>query len=181
LQQEYDIRIKWLAFPLHPEIPGEGIAIAQLFAGRRTDDIRAMSLRLTQVAQDLGLPLGDRQMTFNTRFAQELAKWAEEQGKGDEYHRAVFKAYFVDGTNIGKPDEILDIAASLGLSRDDAQQVIETRSFRQAVDEDWGRSRALGITGVPTFIMNDRRVVGAQPYDVLERFVKSCSEAKRRS
>ena len=150
----------------------------ELFAGR-TIDLAAMSLRLERVARDLGLPLGDRTKTFNTRFAQELAKWAEEQGRGDEYHDAVFRAYFVEGKNIGREDQLVDIAASLGLSRDEARRVIQERSFREAVDSDWARSRDLGITGVPTFIMNLRRVVGAQPYDVLERLVGACGARPR--
>jgi predicted DsbA family dithiol-disulfide isomerase len=49
-------------------------------------DIEGVKLRLKQVADELGLPLGDRKMTFNSRLAQELAKWAESKGKGDEFH-----------------------------------------------------------------------------------------------
>lgn len=169
-----------MAFPLHPEIPEGGLGFEQLFAGRAIDT-RAISLRLKQVARELSLPFGNRTKTFNTRLAQELAKWAEGQGKGDEYHQAVFRAYFVDGTNIAMPDELVDMAASLGLIPDEARQVIERRTFREAVDEDWTRSHDLGITGVPTFIMRDKKVVGAQPYDVLERFVVGCGKAKRRS
>jgi predicted DsbA family dithiol-disulfide isomerase len=180
LQKEYEIQVKWVAFPLHPEIPEEGTELAQLFAGREVDT-RAISLRLRQVARELGLPLGDRTRTFNTRLTQELGKWAESQGKGDEYHRAVFRAYFVDGANIGKPDELLGIAASLGLSAGVAREVMEKRTFREEVDADWTRSRDLGITGVPTFIMGSQRIVGAQPYDVLERFVEAGGKAKRRS
>jgi predicted DsbA family dithiol-disulfide isomerase len=168
-----------VAFPLHPEIPEQGLSLEELFAGRAFD-VRVMSLRLRRAAEELGLPLGERTKTFNTRLAQELAKWAEGQGRGDEYHQAAFRACFVEGTNIGKPDELLDLAASIGLPRDEARRIIERRFFREAVDADWARSRDLGITGVPTFVMRDKRVVGAQPYEMLERFVKGCGTAKRR-
>jgi predicted DsbA family dithiol-disulfide isomerase len=120
-------------------------------------------------------------MTFNTRLAQELAKWAEGQGRGDEYHRALFRACFVDGTNIGKKDELLSVVTSLGLSRDEALRVIEERTYSGAVDADWKRSRELGIRGVPTFLTSVSRVVGAQPYEILERLVRESGGVKRRS
>jgi predicted DsbA family dithiol-disulfide isomerase len=50
--------------------------------------------------------------------------------------------------------------------------VLATRSFKAAVDADWQKSREYGVTGVPTFVAGGRGVVGAQPYEVLERLVK---------
>jgi len=46
------------------------------------------------------------------------------------------------------------------------------RRMRAAVDADWARSRALGVTGVPTFVMGRKAVVGAQPYEALEQLVR---------
>ena len=63
-------------------------------------------------------------MTYNSRLAQELAKWAESKGKGDEFHRAVFEAYFVETKNIGKIDELALLAQSLGLPEEEARQVL---------------------------------------------------------
>jgi predicted DsbA family dithiol-disulfide isomerase len=135
--------------------------------------------RLKQVADELGLPLGERKMTFNSRLAQELGKWAESKGRGDEFHEAVFRAYFVDGKNIGKVDEIVDLAKSIGLSGQEARSVLELRTFREAVDSDWSRSRALGITGVPTFLADHRAAVGFQPYEDLEQFLINSGAKKR--
>ena len=58
---------------------------AELFAGRSVD-IQGIVQRLKRVAKELGLPLADRTKTYNSRLAQELAKWAEAEGKGDEFH-----------------------------------------------------------------------------------------------
>ncbi len=129
--------------------------------------------RLKQVADEEGLPLGERKKTYNSRLAQELGKWAESQGRGDEYHRALFRAYFVDGKNIGKIPILIDLAESMELSRKGAQEVLETRAFKEAVDLDWSRSREKGVTAVPTFMLNQQAVVGAQPYKVLEQLMKS--------
>ena len=83
----------------------------------------------------------------------------------------MFRAYFVDGINIGKPNELIRLARSIGLSEDQAQTVIYFLSFKQAVDADWKRSHALGITAVPTFVVNNAKIVGAQSYEVLEQFL----------
>ena len=139
----------------------------------------AMRLRLKKVAKELGLPLGDRRMTFNSRLAQELAKWAESQGKGDEFHEAVFRAYFVEGRNIGKEDELAELARSVALSEQEAKKVLQLRTYMKAVDSDWSQARSMGISAVPTFVLDHQAVVGAQPYEVLEEFLKK-NGVKRR-
>ena len=126
---------------------------------------------MKRVAAMEGLPMGDRTMTYNTRMAQELGKWAESQGRGDEFHNRVFRAYFAEGKNIGKISELVALAGEIGLSGTDAQEVMETRSFKEAVDRDWEHSRAMNVTAVPTFIMDSQAVVGAQPYERLEQFL----------
>lgn len=170
LRKNYEIEVRWTAFPLHPETPEEGLTLEELFAGRPID-IKKILVRLKQVADELGLPLGERKKTYNSRLAQELAKWAESKGKGDEFHEAVFRAYFVDGKNIGKVNEIVDLTKSIGLSDTEATSVLELRTFKVAVDSDWSRSRALGITGVPTFLVDHHAAVGFQPYKDLEQFL----------
>jgi len=119
------------------------------------------------------LALGDRTKTYNSRLAQELGKWAEENGRGDEYHQAVFHAYFADGRNIGEISILLDLAKRIGLPPLEAKKVLESRKFQHAVDRDWARSQAMGVTAVPTFFIGDQSLVGAQPYRVLEQFVGS--------
>jgi predicted DsbA family dithiol-disulfide isomerase len=179
LQREYPIAVRWTAFPLHPETPEEGRTLQELFAGRPVD-IGQMKARLRQVAQELGLPLGDRDRTYNSRLAQELGKWAEGQGRGDEFHHAVFRAYFADGINIAKVERLVGLAESVGLPAGEAHQVIEARAFRNAVDSDWSRSLAMGVTAVPTFMLQGRTLVGAQPYETLERLMKASNVGRRR-
>ena len=180
LRKNFDLEIKWIAFPLHPETPEDGMTLEKLFAGRNYD-IEKARLRLKQVADELRLPLGPREKTYNSRLAQELAKWAESKGKGDLFHDAVFRAYFVDGKSIGKVDELVKIADSIGLPEKEARSVLGSRTYKEAVDEDWSRSHKLGITGVPTFVVGSQATVGFQPYEVLEQFLKTCGVKKRQS
>lgn len=172
LRKAYDFEIKWVAFPLHPEIPEEGLALADLFKGVNID-INKVQARLKKAAAELGIPLGERTKTYNTRLAQELAKWAEAQNAGDAFHRAVFKAYFVDGKNIGRVDELVSIATTLGLPGEEARKVLMSGTHKYAVDADWDRAKQMGITAVPTFVMGPDRTTGAQPYEVLEKLVRA--------
>ena len=126
---------------------------------------------MAQLMREEGLPYGSRTMTFNSRLAQELAAWAVTQSDGEQIHDALFRAYFVDGRNIGQIEVLRNVAADSGLDADSAMDALKTRSCRDTVDADWSESRRLGITGVPTFVAGARGVSGAQPYDALEQLV----------
>ena len=128
-----------------------------------------------------GLPYGKRTMTYNSRRAQELAKWAETQIGGEKLHDALFQAYFVDNVNLAKKENLIEIAIRVDLSAAEVERVLASREFRHAVDADWQRSRTLGITGVPTFVIADRRLVGAQPYEQLEALVSMAGAARRQA
>jgi len=171
LKKNFDVEVRWRAFPLHPETPEQGFTLQELFAGRDID-IPGMLARLRSVAEELGLAWGDREKTFNSRLAQELGKWAEVKGRGDEFHMAVFRAYFADGRNIALMDELSEIASSVGLPAKETLSVLGTRRFKSAVDEDWRLSREWGISAVPTFVIDQKGLVGARPYRDLEEFLQ---------
>ena len=138
-----------------------------------------MLARCKQVARDLELPFGDRKMTFNSRLAQELGKWAEKLGKGDAFHDAVFRAYFADGRNIAEVNILADIATSVGLDAKEAHDMIAARTFKEAVDTDWTRAYESRVTAVPTFVMNGQTLVGAQTFNALADFALQ-NNVKRR-
>jgi predicted DsbA family dithiol-disulfide isomerase len=138
---------------------------------RRPEEIAAMNERMKALTELEGLPYGQRTHTFNSRLAQELGCWADTQAGGDELHTLLYRAYFVHSQNIGEIDVLVELAASAGLSPDLAREVLEGRSFQDAVDADWEKSRRYGITGVPTFVALGQKLVGAQPYDALAEFL----------
>jgi predicted DsbA family dithiol-disulfide isomerase len=154
------------------------VTLEELFAGRPVN-IRELLQRLKQTAAAVGLPFGERRMTFNSRLAQELGLWAEDQRHGDAFHMAAFQAYFVDGKNIAKMPVLLEIAASAGLPLDTAETVLRTRQYKSRVDADWQRSREKWVTAVPTFLIDDDRLVGAQPYPALAGLVEAHGVSKR--
>lgn len=154
-------------FPLHPETPAEG----------KPRHVSGPSRVETMLARE-GLLFGERKFSYNSRLAQELAKWAERQGRGDAFHDAVFRAYFVDAVNIGDLEILLRLVEKAGLPGEEARGVLSDGTFRQAVDDDWRRCRSLGVSAVPTYLSEGLAIVGAEPYERLERLVTEAGAAR---
>ena len=170
LHRVFDIEVIYRHFPLHPDTPREGLTLERLFAGRGID-IPAANARMAGLMQQEGLPYSTRSMTFNSRLAQELAAWSETQPNGGAIHDALFRAYFVDNVNLADLDELIAIVDRLGLSAEAAEEILVQRRFREAVDADWQRSHDLGVTSVPTFVLGNHGLVGAQSYEQLEELL----------
>jgi predicted DsbA family dithiol-disulfide isomerase len=79
----------------------------------------------------------------------------------------------VDGKNISRVDELVSITDTLGLPGEAARKALVSRTYQYAVDAEWERARQMGITAVPTFVMGRDRITGAQPYEMLEKFLRT--------
>ena len=175
LRTEHGVKVEWVHFALHPDTPIEGRALADLFRGRSAEQRQAMHAQMKARMEAEGLPYGDRTMTYNSRLAQELGKWADTQPGGEAIHDRLFRAYFVEARDISKPEVLLEIVKQIGLPVDGAREVLAKRTFKDAVDADWELSRQYGVTGVPTFVAGRHGVVGAQPYETLVQLVKNAA------
>jgi predicted DsbA family dithiol-disulfide isomerase len=173
LREEFDLDIRWGVFPLHPETPEEGQSLEKMFAG--SYDIEAMMQRCKQVAAELDLPFGERTHTYNSRRAQELGKWAEDQGAGEAFHMAVYHAYYVDGCNIALPDKLAGIAESVGLDPDVALLTLDKGRYATHVDDDWKRAKEFGISSIPTIVYQQHALVGFQLYAHYRRLIDSAT------
>ena len=178
LRQNYDIDIKLVHFPLHPDTPPEGREMAGFYAERGLDPDK-MYQDMKERMDAEGLPYGKRTHSYNSRLAQELGKWSETVEGGERLEKEFYKAYFVDSRNIGDVDVLLDCVQAAGLSVDEARMIIKRRTFEQAVDEDWAKSQQYGVSGVPTYVAGGYGVVGAQPYEVLEKLMQEVGAQKR--
>ena len=135
---------------------------------------------MTGIADELGLPFCSPERIYNTGLAQELGIWASSMNMGDEFHRAVYSAYFAEGKNISDRLVLLDLVNGIGLSTKEAEQCLENREFKFCVNSDWQLSKEMDIVAAPTLLLNGDRLVGAHPYDRLQRFLK-IHNVKRRN
>ena len=161
----------WIHFPLHPDTPHSGLSLEDLFQGRGTD-IEAMKQRISALMTKENLAYGNRSHTYNSRLAQELAKWGESFPEGEALNLKLFEAYFAEGHNLAEPEVLLEVTEAVGLPLETAEEVIRQRSFRDAVDTDWKRAHELGVTGVPTFVSGNRGLVGAQTYEAMVQLIQ---------
>jgi len=164
LRKNFAIEVQWRFFPLHPDTPASGLALKELFAGRIAN-FEAAQAHLKTLMDAEGLQFNERTYTYNSRLAQELAK------AFDNLRDSLYRAYFEGGRNIGDIEVLMDIAGSGGVPVAEARRVLAERTFKNAVDADWEKARQYGITGVPSFVAGGRKLVGAHPYETLEKFV----------
>jgi predicted DsbA family dithiol-disulfide isomerase len=179
LKKEYYIHFRWRAFPLRPHVPEEGLALREVIPDPQVD-LKAMAEKMTGIASGLGLPFRNPENMYNTRLAQELGVWASTMNKGDEYHHAVYTAYFAEGKNISDRQILGDLVETIGLSIKKAMQCLENREFKSRVDEDWQLSKKMDIVAAPTYLLNGSRLVGAHPYEKLKQFLET-HDIKRRN
>lgn len=165
MQADYGVEVEWRAFELHPETPLEGMRLPW------ADDPRyaVMAERLRQMAGEVGLPMNPPTLISNSRRALEAAEYAREQGKHQAFHDAVFRAYFAEGQDIGDWHVLQELAEAVDLDGAAMREAVERGTYRAAVDAQIGEARRLGITGVPTYILGNLAVVGAQPYGVFQQ------------
>ena len=136
--------------------------------------------RLKTLMDQEGLPFdGGRHMTFNSRLAQELAKWGESKPQSDQLNMALYQAYFVDGLNIGDMDVLLRVAEQVGLPVEEARAVLGRREMQTAVDADWQHALNIGVRSVPTFAVGLQGIAGAQPYEQLATLLEHTGAVKR--
>jgi predicted DsbA family dithiol-disulfide isomerase len=169
LQQELDFDVEWKAFEIHPETPKEGMKTAKYFPNY---DMKRMKDHIENFGKDVGIKLnGD--ILANSKLSLAANEFAKEKGKFNEFQEAIFKANFEDGENIGDINVLLTIAQGIGLNKKELSQYLKNQENLNAIDESSAHAMKLGITGVPSFIINNKIVVGAQSSEVLKEFIEN--------
>ena len=118
----------------------------------------------------------------NTVKSHEAAEFARDQGGEafDRFHRRVLEAYWGEGQNIGLPDVLCQLAGECGLDPEALRGALSSAAYASRVEEAYARARALGVTGIPTFILADQyAVVGAQEYEVLKGVMEQLGVARK--
>lgn len=171
MRSDFDVEIKYKPFFLHPEIPEKGLPVEQLYGGNRAYFAQAKD-HFKRMASDVGLPIDEIAIIANTRLALMLGEYAEEQGRYEAYHRAVFRAYWAEGKNIGEWDVLSEIITELDLALTPSDMAARYQDLSHAVDAQFNSARMIGISAIPTFLFGEERIVGAQPYEVIKSLVE---------
>jgi predicted DsbA family dithiol-disulfide isomerase len=148
-----------------------------LFRGRE-DALEGFYQQIKSIADSYDLPYSKRDMTYNSRLAQELAAWADTEEGGEKLHNQLYEAYFVANKNIADLTVLLELVAAAGLDVTRAEEVLTQRLFSPEIDQHWQRAQSMGLSGVPTFVCDELYVVGHQQYEVLLRFLNHMRHLK---
>ena len=167
LKAEYKVDVEWRPYYLRPDTPPEGMDLPEYIIKARAS---GADERLQNMAKLHGMEFKSPDRIYNTRIAHEATEYAREHGLGLEFHRVVFRKVYAEGLDISKWDILRAAAEEVGLDADDMQSVVDGGKYTADVAAQVRQAQEIGVTGVPTYVINDRyAVVGAQPYEVFKR------------
>ena len=175
LKEQYNLDVEWQPFELHPEIPKNGANLDDLPFPRGY--IEMVMANVMKLAEEDGIEMNFSGKIINSRLALYISEFMREKGKFDEYHKLVLDAYWKKGKDIGNQEFLLDLAESIGLERQEILDYLKTNEPRKRLKKALLALRGYGITGVPTFLIDGRPLVGAQPYEIFERVINIALEA----
>ncbi len=168
LKREREVEVEWKPFLLRPDTPPEGRRLSPQLRAR----LAGANERLKQMAQAAGLEMVQPEVIPNSRRALEATEYARHQGRHENFHRVVFRQFYGEGRDINDWKVLRAAASEVGLDPEEIQHETERGTYHETVEAQIAEAYALGITGVPTYVLNDKyAIVGAQPYDVFQRVV----------
>ena len=171
-----DASVEWMPFELRP---------APQLTLRPEDDYvqRTWLLSVYPLAKKMGVPISLPKISPqpHTRLAFEGFHFARENGKSDEYHRRAQRAFFQEGLDIGKVNILARLAGEIGLDEKDFRKALETGRYAEVHRKALYHARVeAGVSSVPTFLMNGRRLVGMQTKETLDRVITRAADESRR-
>jgi predicted DsbA family dithiol-disulfide isomerase len=165
--------IRWHPFELNPAMPPEGQNLTEHIAekyGASAEQSAQNRAQLKQIGAALGIEFAfsEHSRIVNTFAAHQLLDWAQTHDKQHPLKMALFEAHFTQGRDVSQADVLADIAAEVGLDRNEAEQVLESGSHAddtRARQQFWTER---GISGVPAVVFDGKYLLtgaqGAQTY-----------------
>ena len=163
-----DVEVEYHSFELAPDTPvdfdGTPVDYLSQRKGMPAEQVAQMLANVTGIASSVGLDYDyDHVHQTNTIKAHELLHYAKAQGRQLEMKERLLKAYFVDGRHVGRTEDLADLAAEIGLDRDEVVGVLTDETYLADVKADVAQAVAYGIQGVPFFVIDGTYgVSGAQ-------------------
>ena len=179
LSHRFDFEVEYFPFELNPHIPEEGLDNRDYLCRKFGSEAKYAELtnHVRSIATREGLEFNLELQTTapNTRNAHRIIMLAREDSKQSEVAEAFFRAYFTEGIDLSKIDNLVDISDRAGLDREKIDLLLHSNTGKLEIEMAEKELQDLGITSVPLFIFDNRLAVsGAQSVDA---FVKTIEEA----
>jgi predicted DsbA family dithiol-disulfide isomerase len=184
LKDTYEFELEFHPFELNPQMPVEGVDqkayLSSKFGGEdRYDKITAQTTA-TAAQEGLNFDFSKQKISPNTRNAHRIIQFARKDGKQAEVNEAFMKAYFEQGVDLSKKENLVAVAVQAGLSKDHVEALLSSDEGVAEIIHAEQELQKLGISGVPFFIINNKYgVSGAQSSETfIETFNNIAAEVK---
>jgi predicted DsbA family dithiol-disulfide isomerase len=168
-------------FYLDPTIPAEGVDRHEYMEAKfGSERLKTIHDPLIAAGKEDGVPYAFDKITRtpNTLAAHRVLRWALVAGKQQEVAEALFTAYWSEGRDVGDHAVLAQVASSCGMDGLKVQADLATDKDSEAVLKEMAMAQKMGVTGVPTFIINRKYgVVGAQSADVMANAINKAASA----
>ena len=164
---------------IHPETPVEGMPVSEL--GYPPEQWARMMENLNRMGIAEGIVFSDRTFTTNSHKSLLLAEAVKEEGREifETLNEALFRAYFTEGRNIGDPQVLREVAQSAGVPTGRIRQAGSDAAYEERLALDREAAEQIGITGIPTFIVDGRWIIeGAVPVEMLREVAHKIAAGK---
>lgn len=167
-----DVQVEYHAFELAPDTPvdfeGSEVDFLVGHKGLPREQVMQMLAHVTALAADEGLAYDfSRSQQTTTLRAHELLHHAKAHGRQAELVERLFASHFTEGGHVGRVDDLVALAAEVGLDADAAREALEAGTYREAVAADIDAAHRIGIRGVPFYVIGERYgVSGAQSPEI---------------
>ncbi|MEM1419168.1 MAG: DsbA family oxidoreductase [Pseudomonadota bacterium] len=179
---DHPFEIRWRPFQLNPDMPAEGMDrrayLERKFGG--PEGAARVYGAIEQTAKDAGLQVRFDLIarTPNTIDAHRLIRWADSMDAQTPVVEDLFKRYFESGEDISDHGVLAEVAEIAGLDRAVIERLLATDTDSDAVREEDKTARGMGVSGVPTFIIDGRYVVpGAQDPELWVKTIDEITSA----
>ena len=182
---ETDYELHWHPFELNPDMPADGQNLREHIAekyGATPEQSEQNRAQMTKLGEDLDFDFRfDADMRMHNTFdAHQLLHWADSQNRKHDLKQALFSAHFTDHRDLSDSAVLADIAAEIGLDRDEALAVLQDQRFAGAVREVQNFWRGQGIQGVPAVIFDQKHLVsGAQGVENFTNILGQLAEMRQ--
>jgi predicted DsbA family dithiol-disulfide isomerase len=173
-----EVEVEYHSFELAPDTPvdfdGSPVDYLSQRKGIPVEQVTQMLDNVTGIAASVGLQYDYEHVhQTNTVKAHELIHYAKARGRQLDMKERLLKAYFVDGRHVGRVEDLADLAAEIGLDRDEVVRVLTDETYRADVKSDVAQAVAYGIQGVPFFVIDGTYgVSGAQDATAFTRVLE---------
>ena len=178
LSDKFTFEVEYFPFELNPQIPQSGLDQKQYLINKFGGEARYHQLtdHVTNVAAQEGLVFDyeSQKISPNTRKAHRLAQLAKEDGKHLQMVEALFKAYFTEGVDLSKDENLIRIAEANGMDRTKVESFLKSNLGEVEVEMAERQWQNAGVTGVPFFVIDNKYgISGAQsPEAFIEAFTE---------